>query len=572
MTERDEQIYEFGSFQLRAADGVLLKNGKVVSLTPKALKILLMLVKRHGQMIEKEEILNEVWADTFVEESSVMRNISVLRKILQEESDEIYIETFHRRGYRFVAPLKNIAAPFFSQTAQQIAVLPFTLLNPSNETEHLGLGLADTLTTHLSNFPQIIVRPLSAVVKYADTSDSLAAGRELRVQWIVYGSVQFSGERLRVNLQLASVEANRPVWGATFDERLTDILEIQDNISTQVIKLLLPQLTSDEAVAVRPTVDPEAYQMYLRGRFLWNKRTSEGLHKAISYLTQATQKDREYALAYAALADCYLVMVEFDHDNREAHFAAARRAAKQALALNNQLGEALAALAHILFFDDWETVESERLYRRAIEAAPNYGVARHWYSIYLTAMGRFAESFEQLHKGLELDPLSLTMNRNVAAVYFYCGQLDEATEQYEVTLEIEPNYVPALYGLSNIYGERKEFEKAARALDKAHSIAPEKDIVWIGRAKLYVEQNRLDKARDIVSNPPVRFSPFDCALIYNFLGDDANLFRSLEAAVDERDSTVLFLRVHPDFKKLHGDQRFIKLLRRIERTTSETSS
>ena len=562
---KDEQIYEFGSFQLRAADGVLLKNGKVVSLTPKALKILLMLVQRHGQMIEKEEILNQVWADTYVEESSVLRNISVLRKILQDDDTDNYIETFHRRGYRFVAPLKNrdLDLGANADAAKQIAVLPFTLLNPNQETEYLGIGLADTLITHLSNFSQIVVRPVSSVIKYAD-ADPLQAARELLVQYVVYGSVQSSGERLRVNLQLGSVAANRPVWGANFDSRLTDILEIQDSIANQAIKLLLPQLSAEEVAHVPPTTtDSAAYQLYLRGRFYWNKRTLDNLHKAIQYMSQAIAQDSAYALAWAALADCYLVLVELDYAHREAHYKDARRAAAQALKLNPNLGEAVAALAHVRFFDEWNAVEAENLYRRAIEIAPNYAIARHWYGVYLTARGRFDEALSELRHGVTLDPLSLPLNRSLAAVLSYADLLDESIVQFEATLEIEPDFIPAVYGLAITYKRLNQFDVALRLLETCAPNQAQKSLVRSGLAQVYAHIGRADEARIIINDAETPLSPMQCAIIYHNLNEPDQVIRSLNQAVDEHDSSVLYLKVYPDFKNLHDDSRFQKIIARI---------
>lgn len=576
MKENSEQKnYRFGSFLLRADDGMLLKNGEVVPLTPKAIQILLLLVSRHGRLVEKDEILREVWADTFVDESSVIRNISVLRKILKDDDDEKpYIETFHRRGYRFIAPLNEAAGE--PPAAREIAVLPFTLLNPKPETEHLGIGLADTLTTHLSNFEQIVVRPTTAVLKYAETGDPLAAGRELGVNVVLSGSVQFIGEHLRVNLQLADVETNRSIWGSRFDNEVTDLIGIQDAISEQIVKILLPQLTDSEhrSVADAHTVNPEAYQLYLRGRYHWNRRTPENLQKAIFYLQQAIDTDPQYALAYAALADCFLlatgydVATDFTLEHRLRKYVAARQMAKKALELDATLGEAVAALAHINFACDWNFEEAGRLYRRAIALKPNYPMARVFYNSYLNAFGRVEESLSQIRKALALDPLSLMINRNLAATLTFAGRFEEAAAQYETMLEIEPNYVPAMCGLSFLNSWAGRYEAALKLLEKAVTIAPDSQLALSGFGEVHAAAGRRAEALEILQRLQTgefsaRISSVDYALIYNYLNERDATFAALERAFDERDTGVLLLRVYPEFKNLHDDARFVSLLRRI---------
>lgn len=577
MKENNGQNYEFGSFLLRTDDGVLLKNGEVVPLTPKAIQTLLVLVRRHGKLVEKDEILREVWVDTFVDESSVIRNISVLRKILREDNGEKpYIETFHRRGYRFVASLREPVVKPPSPSAREIAVLPFTLLNPKPETEHLGVGLADTLTTHLSNFEQIVVRPTTAVLKYAETGDPLAAGRELRVETVLSGSIQFMGEYLRVNLQLANVEMNRLIWGSHFDNKITDLLEIQDAISEQVIKILLPQLMQSEhrSVAAAHTAAPEAYQLYLRGRYHWNKRTPENLQKAIDYLQQAIEEDKHYALAYAALADCFLlatgydVAVDFTLEHRRQKYEAARAMAKKALELDASLGEAVAALAHINFACDWNFEEAEKLYRQAIALKPNYPTARIFYSSYLNAFGRLEESQQHLRKALSLDCLSLMINRNLGSTLIFAGKFDEAAAQYETALEIEPNYVPALCALSFLHNWAGRHDEALKFVERASAIAPNNQLVLSGFGEVHAAAGRRDEALAIIRRLQTgefssRISAVDYALIYNYLGETEKTFEWLERAFEERDTGLLLLRAYPEFGNLHDDPRFVSLLRRI---------
>ena len=561
MFDGASQDFEFGSFRLRTGDGVLLKNGEVVALTPKAFQILILLVRQHGKLITKDEIMREVWAETFVEESSIIRNISVLRKILLDDASNCYIETFHRRGYRFVAPMREIAA----EMPTEIAVLPFAMLNSDAEYEHLGIGLADTLTTHLSRFREIIVRPTSAVINYAAAPDIFAVGKQLNVQAVLSGSIQFSRESLRVNLQFVSIESRRLIWGANIDGQLSDILKVQDEISRQVVKLLLPQTSENQSKPSVPTqtADSEAYQLYLRGRFYWNKRTDSGIEKAILFFRQAIALDSRYALAYAGLADCFLVQVETDHANRQTLYDQAREAAQNALAIDETLGEAVASLAHVLFFGDWNAREAEILYQKAVEMNPNYATTRHWYGVFLTAHGRYDEAEKQIRTGLALDPLSLTLNRAVGAVLYYSGRFAEAVAQLEETLDIEPNFVPALYGLALLRNHLGETGEALRLMLAAERLAPESSLVKCGLGQIYANAGNRAKAQEYLESLPPIFVPFKRAMIYNFLGETVEMFEWLEKAVSERDVSVLFLNAYPDFRKYHQDPRFIAFSQKI---------
>ena len=572
MFDGASQDFEFGSFRLRTGDGVLLKNGEVVALTPKAFQILILLVRQHGKLITKDEIMREVWADTFVEESSIIRNISVLRKILLDDASNCYIETFHRRGYRFVAPMREIAA----EMPTEIAVLPFAMLNSDAEYEHLGIGLADTLTTHLSRFREIIVRPTSAVINYAAAPDIFAAGKQLSVQAVLSGSIQFSRESLRVNLQFVSIESRRLIWGANIDGQLNDILKVQDEISRQVVKMLLPQtfeIESDSSVT-KQTADSEAYQLYLRGRFYWNKRSPENIQKAISYLNRTVEKDPHYALAHAALADCFLVAahydaaVEYSEENRHSNYEQARQAAEKALEIDPTLGEAVTALAHVCFLDEWNFPEAEILYLKAIELKPNYSTARHWYASFLAAFGRFDESLREMRKALALDFLSPMINRSLGILLTYAGRYTEAALQFEATLEIEPYYIPAIYGYAILHTLQGDFAAARKMLENAAAITPDSRMVLSGKA--YIQAAAGQHAETLVLPEEMRstkiasqISPVDYATIYNYLGETEKTFEWLESAYQERDIEILFLKVYPEFRNLHADERFVLLAKRI---------
>jgi len=261
-------LYEFGRFRLDAKERLLLRDGEIVPLTPKAFDMLLALVENSGHLLEKNELMRTLWPDTFVEEESLAQNISLLRKALDESENQKFIETVPRRGYRFVASVRK--------TIKSIAVLPFKSLGIDGRDEYLGIGIAETLTTRLSSLKLITVRPSSAVLKYASPEkETVVAGRELEVDTVLEGSIRRLGERLRVTARLVSVPDGSVLWADKFDENFTDIFKVEDSISAKVAEALALKLSGEEQkrLTMRYTDNAEAYQLYLKGRYFWNKRT-----------------------------------------------------------------------------------------------------------------------------------------------------------------------------------------------------------------------------------------------------------------------------------------------------------
>ena len=373
--------YEFGSFRLDGPARRLLRDGHSVALTAKAFEALLALVENGGRLVAKDELMRRLWPDTVVEEANLTQTIFVLRKVLRERPGEHnYIATIPRRGYQFVAQVREVPIDDSAATggssdapsvtigadperrapapARSVAVLPFTSLTPQDRNEYIGLGMADALITRLGNLHQIIVRPTSAVRPYAGMGrDAIAVGRELAVDAVLEGAVQRAGERIRVSVQLIGVQTAAPMWGERFDEQFTDIFEVEDSISERIAGSLIANLSREEKqrLTKRYTESPVAYECYLKGRFHWNRRTDDDLRKAIAHFQGAVEHDPGYALAYAGLADCYTLLASAGYDAeppREA-LTKARRAATKALNLDQDLAEAQTSLALVKFRMDW---------------------------------------------------------------------------------------------------------------------------------------------------------------------------------------------------------------------------
>ncbi len=647
MSRTPKQLYEFGPFRLDATEHVLLRDGEPVSLTPKAFDTLLALVQNSGHLLGKDQLMKLVWPDAVVEENNLNQNISVLRKVLGEPADEqTYIETVPRRGYRFMAPVKELPGPdaelilerltrsrvvieaeedahggtrrdgeaaiaatspsrrdfawvvvaiavlvaglalSFSRiwtrgqstptetpVAVSIAVLPFKPLSADGSDDYLGLGMADTLITKLSNLRQIIVRPTSAVRKYvAPEQDPLAAGREQRVDAVLEGNIQKSGEKIRVTVRMMRVRDGSSLWAYKCDEQCTNIFEMQDAISEKVAASLAMKLTGEEQkrLAKHYTDNPEAYHLYLRGRYFWNKRTEEALKKGIEYFQQAIERDPSFAMAYAGIADCYNSLGNSIYGGLQPREALpkAKSAAMKALEVDEVLAEAHASLGFAITQYDWDWPVAERELRRAIELNPNYPTAHHFYPIQPTACGRLDESLTEIKRAQELDPLSLIIQTDLARRFYFRRQYEEASEQLRKTLDMDPNFFRAHLDLGEVCVQQGKYEEAIAEFRQAIKLSGGSPVAVGGLGHAYAVSGQHAEARKVLGElsdlAKRRYvSPSLSAAIHVALGEKDQAFKYLAAAYEERASSLIRLKVEPNFGGLRSDPRFADLVRRV---------
>lgn len=459
---------------------------------------------------------------------------------------------------------------------RSIAVLPFRPLSAGSSDEDLEAGLADALITQLSNVRQITVRPTSAVLKYGGANrDLLAAGRELGVDALLDGKFQRADGRMRVTVQLISVNDGTPLWADKFDEPFTDMLAVQESIAQRVTQVLVLKLTPEEQrlLAKRFTENPEAYQAYLRGRSYWSRRATASVEEAIKYFELALQRDPDYALAWAGLADAYASLgsrYDMQEQAQSQVMPKAKAAAARALKLDDLLAEAHAALGVVREVYDWDFAGAEIEFKRAIELNPNYAHAHHVYARYLLAMGRAGEAQEEIRRAQELDPLSFSISRGVGDILFRTGKYDEALEQYRRTLKMAPDD-PMATALRRTMGwaylQRgmhdqavAEFIESLRlqnvsaewlaALRQAYDRAGMKGY-W--RKWLELQRERIEGGR---------ISPFYLAQIYAFLGEKEQAFAYLQASFEDRSLILPALQYGLQFDHLRKDPRYVSLLRR----------
>ena len=445
-----------------------------------------------------------------------------------------------------------------------LAVLPFKSLNPQGSEDYLGVGMADVMITRLSNLSQVIVRPTSSVLPFSGT-DSLQAGQTLKVDSVLDGSIQQDGNRVRVTVRLLRTSDGQPLWAFQCDEQCADIFALQDAVSTRVVEALALKMSSDERTRMtqRYTENAAAYQAYLKGRYHTLQYTPEGNKQAVAELNEALRLDPAYALAWAGLADAYTAASDWLLPPREA-LSKARTAAEKALALDDTLAEAHAALGHV--FVHQFNPAAEREFQRAMELNPNSVAAMFFYFEYF--YGRDADkAVAVLRRVQQLDPLSQTAGSFIASTYLMARRDDEALVEAQKALEMDPNNPLSRDILAMAYGAKGNHSEAVAELEKVRQQLPTSmvggelglEYALAGRRadalKTLAELKRMAKEQYV--------SPFDVALVYTGLGDKDQAFAWLEKAREDQAEWIGWINSDARLDRLRGDPRFAELLRRV---------
>ncbi len=460
------------------------------------------------------------------------------------------------------------AAPVPAPSARRIAVLPLENLSVGNDVDYLADGFTEELILRLSKVPGLHVLARSSIMRYKGRTDPPATiARELGVGAILEGSVRVHGERLRITTTLVDPAREEPLWSEAYDRGLADIFDVQTEIAERTAVALTSRLSPEarEQVARAPTHDRTAYEAYLRGRYLWNRRTEESLRASIEEYRRALALDPALALAHAGIADAFLARALLEFARPSDAFPEARAAAERALAIDANCAEALTSLAVVRFQFDRDWGGSETAFRRAIELNPNYAPAHHQFADLLKALGRFDEALAEIRRALDLDPLSLAINTGVGHVLYLARRYDEAIAQYRRTLELDPGFVQAHLWFGRPYLEKGMFREAIEELERAAKISEGSTISLAVLAHAYAAAGRRARATELLGRLKRRagssYVPsYWIGLVYVGLGDRDRAFAWLERACAERSSWLSWAMVEPRFDSLRDDPRFARLL------------
>jgi TolB-like protein/Tfp pilus assembly protein PilF len=453
---------------------------------------------------------------------------------------------------------------------KSIAVLPFDNLSHDPDNAYFSEGIQDEILTRLAKIAELKVISRTSTQRFKSSPNDLRQiAQQLGVANILEGSVQKVNDQVRVNVQLIKASTDAHLWAEVYDRKLTDIFGVESDIARTVAETLKAKLTgsAEHVLSSKPTADPEAYQLYLKGRYFWNRRTEENIKKSIDYFQQAVEKDPSYALAYAGLADGYALMPIYSPNPPKEDIQRAMAAARRAIELDDSLSEAHTALANTLV-DDLQFAEAEKSFKRAIELNPNYATAHQWYGESLQGQGRFAEALVQLKKAHELDPLSLIINAVLGSTLGTNGDYDGAIQQFRRTLEMEPGFGPALFMLGETYEDKGQMKEAMKCYEDAVSSTP----TVVRRAmvaRIIALHGNQDEARktlaDLTELSHRQYVPsYPLALIHLALGDKEEAILLLEKAYDERGiqlgGNTGSLQIDKRLDPLRSDPRFKTLL------------
>jgi len=458
-----------------------------------------------------------------------------------------------------------------SKIIDSLAVLPFENASRDPEYEYLSDGITASLINILATVPKLRVMAQSTVFRFKGHEiDPQAVGRDLNVRAVLTGRIMQSGGSLRIGAELVDVATGSQLWGAHYDRKPGDIFVIQDEISKEISEKLRLQLTlaQKKRLARHHTEDPEAYQLYLKGRHHWNRWTEEGFYKAIEYFQQAVEKDPAYALAYAGLADSYVLLGWNSYLAPKDAFPKGKVAASTALQFDPDLGEAHTPLAAVLWLHDWQWPEAQMEFKRSLALNPAHPTANHWYAEYLMTMGRHAEALACMKNSQELDPLSLIISVAIGWAFYMARRYDEAIEQLRRTVELDPNYPVTYWILGLLYRKTGHYKSAIGAGEKAVELSAGSPMMRAALAQTLGAAGKTENAIHILNDltklaKEKYVAPYFLGGVHAGLGDNERAIAYLEESYEERSHWLIYLNIDPGFDALRDNPRFQDLLRRV---------
>jgi len=455
------------------------------------------------------------------------------------------------------------------KTIDSLAILPLVNQSGDPNLDYLSDGVTEALINNLSRLKRLRVMARSTVFRYQgrDTQDAQQIGLELGVRAVLNGRLLMRGDSLIVKLEMVDTNDGSHLWGEQYTREMADIFTLEREVSTEISEHLRLKLTNAQkkSLTKSSTENSVAYQLYLKGRYHWNKRTAEGIEKSVEYFEAAITRDANFALAYAGLADSYNLMASYGRKPLATPLLRAKATALKALTLDNKLAEAHAALAAVKLWREFDWVGAERGWRKAIELNPSYSTAHLWLALFLAAVERMDDALSEIRLALDLDPLSRVINLNLARILHFARRFDDAIKQCRKTIDMFPDYLIAHRRLGITYGEKGMFEEAEAEFRKALAITPDDSETMSAMAYVYAGAGRTDDARRILEQlneiaAATYVSPYSLARVHIGLGQIDEAFGYCEKTYQERHGILTYLKVEPIFDRLRSDRRFAELL------------
>lgn len=588
-------VYEFGQFRLDLVVRQLFCRGKQIPLSPSTFDILKMLLENRGQVVTKQALIKRVWPDRFIGENNLTVRMSALRKALGENSENRFIETVSGYGYRFVAKTRvvfNENGKSQEEALNSLAVLPLVNLHNQQRLNYLCDGISESLITSLSQIANLKVMARSTVFRYKGGSvDPRKIGENLGVKAVLTGKVSQVANTLIFDVEMMDVRDGVCLWSARYKRQVSNLFTLQEELTREISENLRVKLSKVEEnkIVKRYTYNAQAYILYLKGRYFWNKRSVAGLKKAVKCFRGAIRLDPRYSLAHVGLADAYFLLSMLGLWPTSESIMKAKTAALKALEIDGQLAEAHVSLANIKssYEFDWPRAENE--FKLAIELNPSSELAHYYYSTFLAKFGRLDQALAEVNKAYEIDPLSLHISLAMGKMYYFAGRYYEAIRKGREMLEIDPQFGQAngLIGLAylemGLYQDaEREFKVLVESLTDQNVIKhrrgetpgesaalPDSDpeaIALLGYTYAVSGKRNnalevLNKLQELIKRRYVE--PHTLAIVHIGLGDNDKAFECLDRAFEDRCSILTYIKVIPLFDGLKSDPRYDKLVRCI---------
>jgi TolB-like protein/DNA-binding winged helix-turn-helix (wHTH) protein/Tfp pilus assembly protein PilF len=612
------RVVKFGVFEVDLTAGEVRKAGMKQKLAGQPFQVLQALLEHPREIVTREELRQRIWpGNAFVDyELALKKAVNRLREVLGDSADSPhFIETIPRRGYRFLGTLEAAEQPnavpaitprptrmkipgaltaglalvliavlligfnidklrtrIFAKSRsieiRSIAVLPMENLSNDPNQDYFSDGITDALTTELAQIGALRVISRTSAEHFKGTRETLPEiGRKLNVEAIVEGSVTRSENHVRVTAQLIEAQTDRHLWARSYERELKDVLVLQDEVARDIAAEIRIKLTAEERtrLGVARLVDPEAHEAYLRGRYWWHRRGRENELKGLQYFEQAVQLEPSYALAWAGIADSYLVMAHHAGLPPKEAMPKARDAALKALQLDGSLAEAHTSLALLKTAYEWDYAAAENEFTRAIELNPNYSTAHHWYAHYLAVKRRFPEALNEIQRAHDLDPYSVVVNDFWGLVLYYSKDYERALAQFRARLDLDPSGKLGVYEmLAGVYEQQGDYARAVEHRRDALILSgATQDAASLANAYAAGGAEAYWRDRIALAQRPPAASALDLAILYARQGDRDGALRSLERAYLEHSPWLNFMACEPAFDSLRADPRFQKLSHQI---------